>query len=43
MVNKSILIFEVKPYEVETDLDILASKIFKMEIDGLLWKTEYKK
>jgi len=33
----------VKPYEAETDLDALAAKILAVELDGLQWKTEYKK
>ena len=42
-IAKSLIIFEVKPYEAETDLDALASKILAIEMDGLFWKTEYKK
>ena len=34
---------EVKPCDDETDLDALASRILAVEIDGLVWKTEYKK
>jgi translation elongation factor EF-1beta len=33
----------VKPYEAETDLDELAKKVLSIEMDGLFWKTEYKK
>lgn len=33
----------MKPYEAETDLDELAKKILAIEMDGLFWKTEYKK
>ena len=33
----------MKPYEAETDLDALAAKILAVELDGLQWKTEYKK
>lgn len=33
----------MKPYEAETDLDALAAKILAIEMDGLFWKTEYKK
>ena len=40
---KSLIIFEVKPWEIETNLDELAKKILAIEMDGLLWKTEYKK
>jgi len=43
VVAKSIVIFEVKVYEQEQDLDELARRIFALEIDGLQWRTEYKK
>lgn len=43
VIAKSLILFEVKPYEAETDLDALAAKVLKIEMDGLLWKTEYKK
>ncbi|CAI2379689.1 unnamed protein product [Moneuplotes crassus] len=42
-VAKSIILFEVKPWEAEQDLDALAAKILGIEMDGLLWKTEFKK
>ena len=42
-VAKSLLLFEVKPYEAETDLDDLAKKILAIQMDGLIWKQEYKK
>ncbi len=42
-VAKSIILFEVKPWEADDDLDALAEKILAIEQDGLLWKTEYKK
>ncbi len=42
-VAKSIIIWEVKPWGEETDLDALAANILKIEMDGLVWKTEYKK
>ena len=42
-IAKSILVWEVKPYSADTDLDALAKKIISHEIDGLVWKTEYKK
>jgi len=43
VVARSIVIFEVKVFEEEQDLDVLAKKIFTLEIDGLVWRTEYKK
>jgi elongation factor 1-beta len=33
----------VKPYEAETDLDALFKKIVEIQMDGLLWKQDYKK
>jgi len=42
-VAKSLILFEVKPYDAETNLDELAQKIIAIEMDGLFWKTEYKK
>ncbi len=43
VVARSIVIFEVKVFEQEQDLDELAKRIFALEIDGLVWRTEYKK
>ena len=43
VVAKSLVIWEVKPWGEETDLDALAAKILAIEQDGLYWKTEYKK
>ena len=40
---KSIILWEVKPLESETDLDALAQRIMKISQDGLVWKAEYKK
>ena len=42
-IAKSIIVWEVKPWGEETDLDILAAKILGITMDGLSWKTEYKK
>mmetsp|Transcript_87241 Transcript_87241/g.121049 ORF Transcript_87241/g.121049 Transcript_87241/m.121049 type:complete len:218 (+) Transcript_87241:65-718(+) len=41
-VARSIVIFDVKVYEQEQDLDELAKRIFALEIDGLMWRTEYR-
>ena len=38
-----MVVFEVKPWDHEVDLDKLAQEIMKIEKDGLLWITEYKK
>ncbi len=35
VIAKSIIIFEVKPWGEETDLDALAKKILAIEMDGL--------
>jgi elongation factor 1-beta len=43
IIAKSIVIFDVKIIEEEQDLDALAKKILEIKMDGLLWKTEYKK
>ena len=43
VIAKSIILFEVKPYEAETDLDQLFQKILGIAMDGLVWKTESRK
>mmetsp|Transcript_42252 Transcript_42252/g.30430 ORF Transcript_42252/g.30430 Transcript_42252/m.30430 type:complete len:123 (-) Transcript_42252:58-426(-) len=43
VIQKSLILYEVKPWGEETDLDELAKKILAIEMDGLLWKTQYKK
>ena len=43
VVAKSIIVWEVKPWGEETDLKELADKILAIEMDGLWWKTEWKK
>merc|ERR1712160_33522 len=40
---KAIIIWEVKPWGEETDIDEMAKMILAIEMDGLFWKTEYKK
>ena len=40
---KSIVVFEVKVYDQETNLDDLAKKILARQIDGLVWNNEPKK
>lgn len=42
-VMKSLIIWEVKVWEADQDLDALAKKILALELPGLVWKTEYKK
>ena len=42
-IAKSIVIWEVKPWGEETDLDALGKKIIReVTMDGLVWKTEFK-
>ena len=42
-IAKSIVTFDVKVYEEETNLDELAKKIFaEIVIDGLVWNADYK-
>lgn len=36
-IAKSILVFDVKVYEMEQDLEELAKRIYELEIDGLVW------
>ena len=41
---KSLVVFEVKPYDAETDLDKLGKQMIEtIKMDGLQWKTEFKK
>lgn len=43
LIAKSLILFDVKPWETETNLDELYKKIAAIDMDGLIWKTEYKK
>lgn len=40
---KSIVVFDVKVYDTETDLDELAKKILARKMEGLVWNNEPKK
>ena len=42
-VAKSIIVWEVKPWGEDTDLDVMAQQILKITPEGITWKTEYKK
>jgi len=42
-IAQSLVMFEVKPLDSDTDLDALAQEIFAIKMDGLYWKTQYKK
>ena len=43
VIAQSLVMFEVKPVDSDTNLDDLAQRIFKIEMAGLYWKTQYKK
>ena len=43
VIAKTLIVWEVKPWEAETNLDDMAKLILAIKIDGLEWKTEYKK
>lgn len=43
VIAQSLVLFEVKPLDDTTDLDVLAARILAISMDGLYWKTEYKK
>lgn len=42
VIAKSLIMLDIKVWEQDQDLDSLASKIKAIEMDGLLWKQEYK-
>lgn len=42
IIAKSLIVIDVKVFEIEQDLDALANRILAIERDGLVWKTEYK-
>lgn len=43
VIAQSLVMFEVKPLESDTDLDALAQRIFNIKGEGIYWKTQYKK
>ena len=43
VIAQSLVLFEVKPLDSETDLDILGARILTLTGDGIFWKTEFKK
>lgn len=43
VIAQSLVMFEVKPASDKTDLDKVAKTIFEIKMDGLYWKTQYKK
>lgn len=42
VIAKSLILLEVKVFEMEQDLDKLAEKLKKIEFDGLVWKEQHK-
>lgn len=42
VIAKSLVLFEVKPYDAETKMADMATEILKIQKDGLWWKTEWK-
>ena len=42
-VAKSLIVWDVKPWSADTDLNAVANKILGIQMDGLYWKTEWKK
>jgi len=43
VIAQSLVLFEVKPLDDTTDIDQMAKDILAIKMDGLYWKTEYKK
>jgi len=42
LIQKSLILLEVKVWDPEQDYDALAKRIIQIEKDGLFWKTEYQ-
>jgi translation elongation factor EF-1beta len=43
VIAQSLVLFEVKPLDNETDLDVLGARILGLTGDGIYWKSEFKK
>lgn len=43
VIAQSLVMFEVKPLDSETNLDDVAKRILDIKLDGCYWKTQYKK
>jgi len=43
VIAQSLVLFEVKPLDDTTDVDQMARDILAITMDGLYWKTEYRK
>jgi len=42
IIAKSLVLLDIKGWEEDTDWDALAKKVLAIELDGLVWKEEYK-
>ena len=42
VIAKSLIMLDIKVWEQDQNLEELAATILKIELDGLLWKTEFK-
>ena len=43
VIAQSLVLFEVKPLDDTTDLDVLGARILGITGDGIYWKSEFKK
>lgn len=43
VIAQSLVMFEIKPFDSDTNLDNLAKTILEIKMDGLYWKTQYRK
>jgi translation elongation factor EF-1beta len=43
VIAQSLVLFEVKPLDNETDLDVLGARILGLTGEGIYWKSEFKK
>lgn len=43
VIAQSLVMFEIKPLDSDTDLDAVAKRVLAIKKDGVYWKTEYKK
>lgn len=43
VIAQSLVMYEIKPLDSDTDLDAVAKRVLAIKQDGVYWKTEYKK
>jgi len=43
VIAQSLVMFEIKPLDSDTDLDVVAKRVLGIKKDGVYWKTEFKK